>query len=83
MCIRDRHYQLQVDARGVPLGVEALVRWLHPVRGLVAPGQFIAVAEATGLILPLGQWVLEDACRQLVLWSHQSETCLLYTSRCV
>ena len=68
------HYQLQVDARGVPLGVEALVRWLHPVRGLVAPGQFIAVAEATGLILPLGQWVLEDACRQLVLWSHQSET---------
>jgi len=63
------HYQLQVDAHGTPLGAEALVRWQHPQRGLVSPGQFIAVAEETGLILPLGQWVLDSACQQLVRWS--------------
>jgi len=68
------HYQLQVNAQGVPLGAEALVRWQHPQRGLVMPGDFIALAEATRLILPLGQWVLETACEQLTRWSQRMDT---------
>jgi len=68
------YYQLQVDAQGSPLGVEALVRWQHPVHGLVMPDQFIAVAEDTGLILPLGHWVLDAACLQLKLWAVQPRT---------
>ncbi|MEO8101888.1 MAG: EAL domain-containing protein [Betaproteobacteria bacterium] len=65
------HYQVQVNVAGRPIGAEALVRWNHPSRGLVLPGEFIALAEATGLIQPLGQWVLEEACRQLVAWADQ------------
>lgn len=68
------HYQLQVDALGKPRGVEALVRWQHPVCGLMMPGQFIEVAEDTGLILPLGHWVLDAACQQLRSWATQSHT---------
>ncbi len=63
-----------VDGTGKLLGAEALVRWNHPRRGLVLPGEFIALAEQTGLILPLGQWVLEAACAQLVVWSHSALT---------
>jgi diguanylate cyclase (GGDEF)-like protein/PAS domain S-box-containing protein len=63
------HYQPQVDASGHVTGAEALVRWQHPVRGLVGPIEFIGLAEDTGLILPLGHWVLETACAQLALWS--------------
>jgi diguanylate cyclase (GGDEF)-like protein/PAS domain S-box-containing protein len=65
------HYQPQVNSRGDITGVEALVRWQHPQRGLVSPGNFIALAEETGLIIPLGQQVLEMACRQLALWARQ------------
>ncbi len=62
------HYQAQVDAAGQLIGVEVLVRWRHPDRGLVPPGEFIALAEETGMILRLGHWVLETACAQLAVW---------------
>ncbi|HWS33716.1 MAG TPA: bifunctional diguanylate cyclase/phosphodiesterase [Actinoplanes sp.] len=64
------HYQPTIDlATSQVVGFEALVRWPHPVRGMIAPLEFIPIAEATGLIVPLGQWVLEEACRQAVEWS--------------
>lgn len=63
------YYQPQVSAGGQVTGVEALVRWQHPQRGLVGPFEFIGQAEQNGLILPLGQWVLDAACAQLERWS--------------
>jgi diguanylate cyclase (GGDEF)-like protein/PAS domain S-box-containing protein len=65
------HYQVQVVGDGRVTGAEALVRWLHPLRGVVMPVEFIGRAEETGLILPLGNWVLEAACVQLALWAAQ------------
>lgn len=65
------HYQPVIDlATGRTVGVEALARWQHPERGLLGPGEFIPLAEETGLILPLGTWVLERALHQLAEWRH-------------
>lgn len=68
------YYQPQVDSTGELTGVEALLRWKHPIRGMISPGEFIPVAESSGMILQLGEWVLETACRQLVAWSRDAVT---------
>ncbi len=67
------YYQPQVE-RGRLIGAEALIRWKHPRRGILAPGKFIPLAEETGLILPLGNWVLESACNQIAAWADRKET---------
>ncbi|WP_328731398.1 GGDEF domain-containing phosphodiesterase [Vreelandella azerica] len=65
-------YQRQVNEQGVTTGVEALLRWQHPERGMVSPGLFIPLAENNGLIVPIGRWVLEKAARQLALWTQNA-----------
>lgn len=67
------YYQAQVVNHGHIAGAEALVRWEHPKRGIISPMEFIPVAEETGLIIPLGEWIMKTACAQLAAWSHIPE----------
>lgn len=68
------HYQVQVDDLGKYHGVEALLRWQHPDKGLIFPKQFIPLAEDTGLILPIGKWVMDTACAQIKKWEIDTTT---------
>jgi len=68
------YYQAKVDSSLRPIGAEALIRWVHPERGMVSPVDFIPLAEETGLILPIGTWVLETACTQLANWTTVAKT---------
>lgn len=67
------YYQAQVDSHGQCIGAEALIRWHHKNHGLVMPGKFIALAENTGLITPLGNWIIDKACKQLALWQKEGK----------
>ncbi len=68
------YYQPQVDNSGKIVGAEALIRWLHPQRGMIPPLDFIPIAEESGLILPMGNWIFATACEQLVAWSKTPHT---------
>jgi diguanylate cyclase (GGDEF)-like protein/PAS domain S-box-containing protein len=65
------YFQVQVDVNNQPLGAEALVRWMHPTRGIILPSQFIPIAEQSGLVIPIGQCVLDVACNQLKAWEKK------------
>ena len=68
------YYQPQVNSSGKLIGAEALLRWKHPFKGMISPADFIPLAEETGLIIPLGDWVLKTACRQLYEWEQDPDT---------
>ena len=74
------HYQPQVALAGDVVGAEVLIRWRHPVRGMVSPAEFIAVAEECELIMPMGQWVLRTACQQLAVWQADGRCHALHLS---
>ncbi|ACE85781.1 bifunctional diguanylate cyclase/phosphodiesterase [Cellvibrio japonicus] len=74
------YYQPQVDRTGRITGAEALIRWLHPERGMISPMDFIPIAEESGLILPLGNWILDAACQQLIHWKQNPLTAALTLS---
>jgi len=68
------YYQLQYNEKEKILGAEALIRWQHPKKGIISPNDFIPIAEKTALILPIGEWVIEEACRQLAKWKENPKT---------
>lgn len=68
------YYQVQIDQNGIIFGAEALIRWQHPTKGIISPIDFIHLAEETGLILPIGHWVLDCACDQLKEWEKHEYT---------
>jgi diguanylate cyclase (GGDEF)-like protein len=75
------HYQPIISvATGRLTGFEALLRWQHPKMGLIDPGDFIEIAEETGLIVPIGEWILQEACQQLYIWQQKFATTSLYIS---
>ena len=68
------HYQIQLDNELRPLGAEALIRWIHPQRGMISPARFIPIAEDSSLIQDIGNWVMETACQQLATWGAREQT---------
>jgi len=67
-------FQIQVDSQSNPIGAEALIRWIDPVHGVVSPATFIPLAEETGIIVPIGYWVLEVACAQIQAWQNKANS---------